>query len=263
MRISGTLRGVSDANSRKVQMNQNQTIYGRITLMAINFEIDTMVAANIQSAERNIAAFKGDAKDNADGIQRNKLTVYTEITAVLLGLGDDGWAKSGRVNKSISVPFKSALEASVEDGGAGISKASAKRYWENSVAAARGIRRDHGLGQNTTPDAVSELFGDLEITKEAHIVREFVNTREVSPARALAEKVIGKFKWERNDQSGLFKKTGSFVEGLDDDAIAEFEDAIRELKAIRAAARAEADATAAAAAAETATVNATLDALEA
>jgi len=263
MRISGTLRGVSDANSRKVQLNQNQTIYGRITLMAINFEIDTMVAANIQSAERNIAAFKGDAKDNADGIQRNKLTVYTEITAVLLGLGDDGWAKSGRVNKSISVPFKSALEASVEDGGAGISKASAKRYWENSVAAARGIRRDHGLGQNTTPDAVSELFGDLEITKEAHIVREFVNTREVSPARALAEKVIGKFKWERNDQSGLFKKTGSFVEGLDDDAIAEFEDAIRELKAIRAAARAEADATAAAAAAETATVNATLDALEA
>ena len=263
MRISGTLRGVSDANSRKVQMNQNQTIYGRITLMAINFEIDTMVAANIQSAERNIAAFKGDAKDNADGIQRNKITVYTEITAVLLGLGDDGWAKSGRVNKSISVPFKSALEASVEDGGAGISKASAKRYWENSVAAARGIRRDHGLGQNTTPDAVSELFGDLEITKEAHIVREFVNTREVSPARALAEKVIGKFKWERNDQSGLFKKTGSFVEGLDDDAIAEFEDAIRELKAIRAAARAEADATAAAAAAETATVNATLDALEA
>lgn len=263
MRISGTLRGVSDANSRKVQLNQNQTIYGRITLMAINFEIDTMVAANIQSAERNIAAFKGDAKDNADGIQRNKLTVYTEITAVLLGLGDDGWAKSGRVNKSISVPFKSALEASVEDGGAGISKASAKRYWENSVAAARGIRRDHGLGDNATPDAVSELFGDLEITKEAHIVREFVNTREVSPARALAEKVIGKFKWERNDQSGLFKKTGSFVEGLDDDAIAEFEDAIRELKAIRAAARAEADATAAAAAAETATVNATLDALEA
>jgi len=263
MRISGTLRGVSDANSRKVQLNQNQTIYGRITLMAINFEIDTMVAANIQSAERNIAAFKGDAKDNADGIQRNKITVYTEITAVLLGLGDDGWAKSGRVNKSISVPFKSALEASVEDGGAGISKASAKRYWENSVAAARGIRRDHGLGDNATPDAVSELFGDLEITKEAHIVREFVNTREVSPARALAEKVIGKFKWERNDQSGLFKKTGSFVEGLDDDAIAEFEDAIRELKAIRAAARAEADATAAAAAAETATVNATLDALEA
>ena len=231
--------------------------------MAINFEIDTMVASNIQSAERNIAALKGDAKDNADGIQRNKITVYTEITAVLLGLGDDGWAKSGRVNKSISVPFKAALEASVEDGGAGISKASAKRYWENSVAAARGIRRDHGLGQNSTADAVSELFGDLEITKEAHIVREFVNTREVSPARALAEKVVGKFKWERNQQSGLYKKTGSFVEGLDDDDLNEFEDVIRELKATRAAARAEADATATAAAAETSTVNATLDALEA
>ena len=26
MRISGTLRGVSDANSRKVQLNQNQMI---------------------------------------------------------------------------------------------------------------------------------------------------------------------------------------------------------------------------------------------
>ena len=132
-----------------------------------NFTIDTMVASNIQSAERNIAAFKGDAKDNADGIQRNKLTVYCEITAVLLGLGDDGWAKSGsgRINKTVSVPFRAALEASVEEGGAGISKASAKRYWENSVAAARGIRRDHGLGDNSTPDAVSELFGDLEITK--------------------------------------------------------------------------------------------------
>ena len=228
-----------------------------------NFEIDTMVAANIQSAERNIAALKGDAKDNADGIQRNKLTVYCEITAVLLGLGDDGWNKSGRVKPVIAAPFNAALKASVEDGGAGISKASAKRYWENSVAAARGIRRDHGLGDNATPDAVSELFGDLEITKEAHIVREFVNTREVSPARALAEKVVGKFKYERNQQSGLYSKKGSFVEGLDDDGLAEFEDAIRELKSVRAAQRAEADATAAAAAAETATVNETLDALEA
>jgi len=228
-----------------------------------NFEIDTMVAANIQSAERNIAALKGDAKDNADGIQRNKLTVYCEITAVLLGLGDDGWNKSGRVKPVIAAPFNAALKASVEDGGAGISKASAKRYWENSVAAARGIRRDHGLGDNATPDAVSELFGDLEITKEAHIVREFVNTREVSPARALAEKVVGKFKYERNQQSGLYSKKGSFVEGLDDDGLAEFEDAIRELKAVRAAQRAEADATAAAAADETAKVNATLDALEA
>ena len=231
--------------------------------MTINFEMDTMVAANIITAERNIKSFKDDTKESADGIQRNKLTVYCEITAVLVGLGDDGWNKSGRVRSTIAKSFKEALINDVEDGGAAVSKASAKRYWENSVAAARGIRRDHGLGDNATPDAVSELFGDLEITKEAHIVREFVNTREVSPARALAEKVIGKFKWERNDQSGLFKKTGSFVEGLDDDAIAEFEDAIRELKAIRAAARAEADATAAAAAAETATVNATLDALEA
>lgn len=228
-----------------------------------NFEIDTMVAANIQSAERNIAALKGDAKDNADGIQRNKLTVYCEITAVLLGLGDDGWNKSGRVKPVIAAPFNAALKASVEDGGAGISKASAKRYWENSVAAARGIRRDHGLGQNSTAEAVSELFGDLEITKEAHIVREFVNTREVSPARALAEKVVGKFKYERNQQSGLYKKSGTFVEGLDDDGLAEFEDAIRELKAVRAAQRAEANATAAAAADETAKVNATLDALEA
>ena len=90
-----------------------------------------------------------------------------------------------------------------------------------------------------------------------------MNTREVSPARALAEKVVGKFKWERNQQSGLYKKTGSFVEGLDDDDLNEFEDVIRELKATRAAARAEADATATAAAAETSTVNATLDALEA
>ena len=50
-----------------------------------NFEIDTMVAANIQSAERNIASFKGEAKDNADGIQRKKITVYTEICTVQSG----------------------------------------------------------------------------------------------------------------------------------------------------------------------------------
>ena len=228
-----------------------------------NFTIDTMVATNILAAERNIASFKGDAKDNADGIQRNKITVYTEITAVLLGLGDDGWNQSGRVRPAIATGFKAALEASVEDGGAGVSKASTKRYWENSVAAAKGIRRNYGLGENATPDAVSELFGDLEITKEAHIVREFVNTREVSPARALAEKVVGKFKLNRDNQTGLFKKSGTFVEGLDDDGLAEFEDAVRELKAVRAAQRAEADATAAAAADETAKVNATLDALEA
>ena len=231
--------------------------------MTINFEMDTMVAANIITAERNIAAFKGDAKDNADGIQRNKLTVYCEITAVLLGLGDDGWSKSGRVRSTIAKSFKEALINDVEDGGAAVSKASAKRYWENSVAAARGIRRDHGLGQNTTPDAVSELFQDLQISKEAHIVREFVNNREVSAARALAEKVVGKFKLDRDNHTGLFNKAGKFVEGLDDDGLVEFEDAIRELKAVRAAQRAEADATAAAAADETAKVNATLDALEA
>ena len=85
MRISGTLRGVSDANSRKVQLNQNQTIYGRITQMTINFEMDTMVAANIITAERNIASHsKDDTKESADGIQRNKITVYCEITAVLV-----------------------------------------------------------------------------------------------------------------------------------------------------------------------------------
>lgn len=228
-----------------------------------NFTIDTMVATNILAAERSIVGLKGDAKENAEAVQGHKLTVYCEITAVLISLGDDGWNKSGRVRPAIAVPFRAALEASVEDGGAGISKASAKRYWENSVAAARGIRKDHGLGDNATPDAVSELFADLEITKEAHILREFVNTREVSAARALAEKVVGKFKLSRDNQTGLFKKTGSFVEGLDDDDLNEFEDVIRELKAVRAAQRAEADATATAAAAETSKVNETLDALEA
>jgi hypothetical protein len=231
--------------------------------MTINFEMDTMVAANIITAERNIKSFKDDTKESADGIQRNKLTVYCEITAVLVGLGDDGWSKSGRVRSTIAKSFKEALINDVEDGGAAVSKASAKRYWENSVAAARGIRRDHGLGDNTTPDAVSELFQDLQISKEAHIVREFVNNREVSAARALAEKVVGKFKLDRDNHTGLFNKSGTFVEGLDDDGLAEFEDAIRELKAVRAAQRAEADATAAAAADETAKVNATLDALEA
>ena len=46
--------------------------------MTINFEMDTMVAANIITAERNIKSFKDDTKESVEGIQRNKLTVYCD-----------------------------------------------------------------------------------------------------------------------------------------------------------------------------------------
>ena len=133
-----------------------------------------------------------------------------------------------------------------------------------AVAAARGIRRDHGLGENATPDAVSELFGDLEITKEAHIVREFVNTREVSalPVRWL------KRWWASSSLTVTTTQACSTGQApLSRVSTMTVWLSLRTLfvnsKRFVQPQRAEADATAAAAADETAKVNATLDALEA
>lgn len=213
---------------------------------------------DVEPAKRSISRLKRDAKDNAKAVQDHKMTVYTEITAMLLGMGDDIWLSSGRIKKPVAEGIKGVLGKSVEEGGLGVSKAGAKRYWENCIAIVRCIRRDHPdyTKSHSTPDKILDLFIGLNITKEAHIVAEFVNTREVSKAQSLAEKVVGKFNVKRSVKTGQFGKVNKdsiFVEGLDDDELAEFEDHFRALKEVRAIQRVKA--------AEVSKVKETMDAL--
>lgn len=201
------------------------------------------VAAN----EAQIEGLKGSAKEARDQINGHKIAAYAEIIASLSGVK---LTAKGKLPRAVSTELRDGLLE------AGVSKACTKRYVENSSAALRVF----DVPSQATPALVDDILASENITSENALKKACFNSREVSDARAFAEKLVGKFSTKMTDAGNEVETSDFRPSKMSDDdidaAIAEFEDAIRELRAARAAAAVAANDAAADAEAENEAVRA-------
>lgn len=138
----------------------------------------------------------------------------------------------GNLPRATSKALKSAL---IEH--AGVKEATAKRYLENSVGAVRLIKDSIGdIPTQYTPDAVVADLKAMEIDSENKLAKAVKGEPDKSKAQRLAEQVVGKFS-NKKDENGKRVQGDVFKDGLTDDELDEFNNAMRELMAARTAYR--------------------------
>lgn len=212
------------------------------------FTVTETAINNVYTAEQEIVKLKGVNKDNNAAANSHKMSAYGEVIASIAHVK----LVKGNLPRAISKAVRSAL---LEE--AGLKEATVKRYLENSVGAVRLIRDSIGdIPTQYTPDAVVTDLKALEIDSENKLAKAVKGEPEKSKAQRLAEQVVGKFSTKK-DENGNRVQGDVFKDGLDDEELDEFENAMRELMAARKAYRnSEA---AKAAEAEAADENATVD----
>lgn len=184
--------------------------------------IDTAKA--VFAREAVIEEFKGNVAENREAANAQKISAYSEIIASLASV--DLTAK-GKLPRSVSTDLRDSLI------NAGVSKSCTKRYVENSTAALRVF----DVPSQATPELVEEILECENISSENALKKACFASRDVSEARAFAEKIVGKFKTRYTD-SGKEVETDEFVpsklsDDEIDDMIAEFNEAVSGLRAVR------------------------------
>ena len=184
--------------------------------------IDNSVIIGIADAEREIASFKGNAKEANNLANDRKIGAYSLLIASLSGQK----LVKGNLPRAVS---KQVYKGLIED--AGIKEASAKRYLENSVGALREL----DIPTQATPDVVRSILEQDGIDSENKLAKRVNGSDEKDPMVTLAETLVGKFTTRKDDDGnrvqGVFKASKFEQEDWD-----RFEDAVRELKAARIAA---------------------------
>lgn len=184
--------------------------------------IDNSVILGIADAERDIASFKGNAKEATSLANDRKIGAYSLLIASLSGQK----LVKGNLPRAVS---KQVYKGLIED--AGVKEASAKRYLENSVGALREL----DIPTQATPEVVRSILQQDGIDSENKLAKRVNGSDEKDPMVTLAETLIGKFTTRKDDDGnrvqGVFKASKFEQEDWD-----RFEDAVRELKAARIAA---------------------------
>ena len=192
------------------------------------FTVTETAINNVYNAEKEIASLKGVNKDNNEAANSQKMSAYGEVIASIAHVK----LVKGNLPRAISKAVRSAL---LEE--AGLKEATVKRYLENSVGAVRLIKDSIGdIPTQYTPDAVVTDLKALEIDSENKLAKAVKGDPEKSKAQRLAEQVVGKFSTKK-DENGNRVQGDVFKDGLDDDELDEFENAMRELMAARKAYR--------------------------
>ena len=192
------------------------------------FTVSDTAIDNIYKAEKEIASLKGVNKANNEVANSHKMSAYGEVIASIAHVK----LVKGNLPRAISKAVRSAL---LEE--AGLKEATVKRYLENSVGAVRLIKDSIGdIPTQYTPDAVVTDLKALEIDSENKLAKAVKGEPEKSKAQRLAEQVVGKFSTKK-DENGNRVQGDVFKDGLDDDELDEFENAMRELMAARKAYR--------------------------
>ena len=215
------------------------------------FTVTDTAINNIYNAEQEIGKLKGVNKENNAIANGHKMAAYGEIIASIAHVK----LTKGNLPKAERNTLNSALTEQ-----AGVKDAAAKRYRENSVGALRLIKDFIGdIPTQYTPDAVVADLKAMEIDSENKLAKAISGEASKSKAQRLAEQVVGKWSTKKLE-NGKVVQGDVFKDGLDDDELDEFENAMRELMAVRTAYRnAEAAKAAEAAAAdENETVDATV-----
>ena len=192
------------------------------------FTVTDTAINNVYTAEQEIVKLKGVNKDNNEAANSHKMSAYGEVIASIAHVK----LVKGNLPRAISKAVRSAL---LEE--AGLKEATVKRYLENSVGAVRLIKDSIGdIPTQYTPDAVVTDLKALEIDSENKLAKAVKGDPEKSKAQRLAEQVVGKFSTKK-DENGNRVQGDVFKDGLDDDELDEFENAMRELMAARKAYR--------------------------
>ncbi len=194
--------------------------------------IDSTVFAGIANAEKQIATFKGDAKESQKQANDQKISAYALLISSLVGTK---LVKGNLPRATANIIRKGLLED------AGVKEASVKRYVENSV----GALREFDFPTQATPELVKDMLLAENIDSENKLAKRVSGEADKDVMRQMAEALVGKFTTRKDENGqkvqGVFKP--SKFEQSDWD---QFEDYMRELKAARqaaadAGARAEAD----------------------
>lgn len=182
----------------------------------------------VYQAEQEIGNLKGQNRDNNDAANGQKMTAYGEVIASIAQIK----LVKGNLPRAISKKLRAAL---LEE--AGLKEATVKRYVENSVGAVRMIKDKIGdIPSQYTGAAVVADLAVMEIDSENKLAKAIKGEGEKSKAAMLAEKVVGKFS-NKKDENGKRIQGDVFKDGLTDEELDEFENAMRELKAARTAYR--------------------------
>lgn len=184
--------------------------------------IDANVFADIAARETQISGLKGEAKERSAAANDQKISAYASLIAAL----SSNKLVKGNLPRAVSKQVYTGL---IQD--AGVKEASAKRYLENSVGALRVL----DIPTQATPELVRDILISENIDSENKLSKRVSGEDDKDPMFAMAEVLIGRFT-SRKDESGqrvqgVFKPSKFEQEDWD-----RFEDAMRELKAARAAA---------------------------
>jgi hypothetical protein len=214
--------GVSMASRQKCKCT-NQPQLEKHTMKKF---IDTALA--VASREAQIEGLTGSVKESRAAANAVKIEAYADIIAALASVP---LTSKGKLPRAVSTDLRDTLLE------AGVSKSCTKRYVENSTAAMRVF----SIPSQATPTLVEEILATENIDSENALKKACFNSREVSDVRAFAEKLVGKFKTRFTDGGSEVATDDFHPSKLTDDqidaALEELEDAMRELRAARDAAK--------------------------
>jgi hypothetical protein len=186
-----------------------------------NAIIDAVVFADIAARETQIAGLKGEAKERSAAANDQKISAYASLIAALSG----NKLVKGNLPRAVS---KQIYRGLIDD--AGVKEAVAKRYLENSVGALRVL----DIPTQATPGLVRDILLSENIDSENKLSKRVSGENDKDPMQVMAEALIGKFTSRKDENGqrvqGVFKPSKFEQEDWD-----RFEDAMRELKAARAA----------------------------
>jgi hypothetical protein len=187
-----------------------------------NTIIDAVVFADIAARETQIAGLKGEAKERSAAANDQKISAYSSLIAAMSG----NKLVKGNLPRAVS---KQIYRGLIDE--AGVKEATAKRYLQNSVGALRLL----AIPTQATPELVRDILLSENIDSENKLSKRVSGEDEKDPMQAMAEALIGKFTSRKDEngqrEQGVFKPSKFEQEDWD-----RFEDAMRELKAARAAA---------------------------
>jgi hypothetical protein len=188
-----------------------------------NFVIADATINTVTAVEAEIAGLKADNKANNEQANDRKLGAYAELIAAIAPVK----LVKGNLPRAVSKALRAAL---LEE--AGLKEATVKRYVENSV----GALRHFAFSSQATPAAVREMFAAEGVTSENKLAKLVKGEAEKSKAQMLAEQVVGKWSSAKDD-NGRTVQGNVFKDGLSDEELDEFQNAMRELMAAREAYR--------------------------
>lgn len=191
------------------------------------FNIDTAVFANISETEVFSKSAKAENAERVEEINSRKIGSYAELIASINGVK----LVKGNLPKYARDKVWDGLTAD-----AGLSKAVAKKYLENSVGAVR----EFDFPTQATASFVEARLIEMDITSEAKLAKAVKPEAVDTPEQRVARDFVGGFTTRKDDDgnrvAGVWKQGKHTEEGDPFAALQRLRDALDEAERIARAA---------------------------